>query len=66
MLIIEIKSASLPLITLLNNGVTPKVEEPTSFFVFHEDEPAQIVPVWEAMDLVDEHNLQIEAFTFYR
>lgn len=41
---IAIKPRALPLIALLNNGVTPEIEKKPTYFIFDADPDTEFVP----------------------
>lgn len=42
---LEIRKTDLALITLLNNGVTPKIEKTKTYFIFDAEANSEMVPV---------------------
>jgi hypothetical protein len=60
MLLIHIVDPSVDLITALNNGVRPELEEVSTYFVWYENEPAEIITREEAMTLAERHDLKVK------
>lgn len=58
--IMPVVEATLDLVTTLNGGVTPAVEEPPAFYVYKgPDVPAVIVPDTELSDAFGDHAFYI-------